>query len=112
MTIFMSVDQYPEVQTFLQFLQFEKKYSQHTLLSYSNDLSQFFNYLSTEYDSPSIREIKTVYIRSWLASLKSKEDLTNKSNHRKNSTLKSSFKYLLKLGMIEQAPTVGITSPK
>ncbi len=106
------MNHYPQVQEFLQFLQFEKKYSQHTIASYSIDLTQFISYLTTEYDSPSIEEIKTTFIRSWLAELKGKEALTNKSINRKISALKSFFKYLLKQGVIKQAPTFGIISPK
>ena len=112
MAIFMPVHPYLEVENFLQYLRFEKKYSQHTVTSYSIDLNQFFTYLFTEYDSPSLPEIKTPLLRSWLAELKSKDDLTNKSINRKISALKSFFKYMLKLGKIELLPTAGIISPK
>ena len=108
----MGQHQYPEMQFFLQYLQFEKKYSQHTIASYSIDLHQFATYLATKYDSPAIADIQPIHIRSWLASLKSEEALTNKSINRKISALKSFFKYLLKRGEIMLAPTAGIISPK
>ena len=111
MAIFMSSHQYPQIEEFLQSLQFEKKYSQHTLTAYRIDLAQFAAYLKTEYDSPSIKDIKTVFIRSWLADIKSRE-LSNTSINRKISALKSFFRYLLKLGSIETSPVAGILSPK
>ncbi len=102
----------PEVEAFLQSLQFEKKYSQHTLAAYRTDLSQFFDYLHTGYESPPLASIQTSFVRSWLADLKGENDLTNKSLNRKISTLKSFFKYLLKHGVIEKSPMYGIVSPK
>ena len=108
----MPQHQYPQVQQFLQFLQFEKKYSQHTIVSYSTDLNQFFNYLLLQYDAPTLAEIKPAFIRSWLAEIKSGEALTNKSINRKISALKSFFKYLLKLGTLQKTPMSGIISPK
>ncbi len=108
----MPIPRNTEVQRFLQFLQFEKKYSGHTLASYSTDLSQFFDYLERDFDAPSPAEIKTAFIRSWLANIKSEEALTNKSINRKISALQSFFKYLLKQGVIAQSPMQGIVSPK
>ena len=101
-----------EAQRFLQFLQFEKKYSGYTLASYSTDLFQFFDYLEREFDAPLPAEITTGFIRSWLANIKSEEGLTNKSINRKISALQSFFKYLLKQGIIAQSPMQGIISPK
>lgn len=108
----MSLPQNTEVQNFLQFLQFEKKYSGYTIASYSTDLNQFFAYLQTEFESPTLTEIKTTFIRSWLAKIKGEEALTNKSINRKISSLKSFFKYLLKHGIIQQTPMQSIVSPK
>jgi len=102
--------QYP-IQDFLNYIKFEKRYSQHTLISYQNDLEQFFTFL-TEYDSPPIPKITSTFIRSWLAKLKGQEKLTAKSINRKISTLKSFFKYQLKNGVIKASPMTTITSPK
>lgn len=102
--------QYP-IQDFLNYIKFEKRYSQHTLISYQNDLEQFFAFL-TEYDSPPVPKITATFIRSWLAQLKGEEKLTAKSINRKISTLKSFFKYQLKNGVIKVSPMTTITSPK
>ncbi len=112
MTIFMPAFYESQVQEFLQFLQFEKKYSQHTITAYAIDLNQFTNYLSVEYESPAVAELQPTYIRSWLANIKTEDALTNKSINRKISALKSFFKYLLKQGAIEKTPMSGVISPK
>ncbi len=103
---------YPQVQIFLNYLKFEKRYSQHTIIAYTNDLEQFFNFLIQTYDSPALTSITAMYVRTWLAQLKSTEDLTAKSMNRKISSLKSFFKYQLKVGNVQQTPMTTVVSPK
>jgi integrase/recombinase XerC len=104
--------QYPEVSQFLQYIQFEKRYSQHTLISYKNDLEQFFQHL-TQYDTPPVAQIAAFHIKNWLVELKTdKQKITAKSINRKISSLKSFFKYQLKVGAIQQTPMTTIVSPK
>jgi integrase/recombinase XerC len=104
-------DQPYPINDFLDYIKFEKRYSQHTLTSYRNDLEQFFRFLQ-QYDAPAIPQISVTFIRTWLASLKGEEQLTAKSINRKISTLKSFFKYQLKNGVIQTSPMTTITSPK
>ncbi|MGN6618708.1 MAG: tyrosine-type recombinase/integrase [Ilyomonas sp.] len=99
------------LQAFLQYLQFEKRYSQHTLISYKNDLEQFFDFIQSEFDSPATDKITSAQIRSWLASLK-EDGLTAKSINRKISALKSFFKYLMKQGIVVKTPLTTIVTPK
>lgn len=103
--------QYP-VSDFLDYIKFEKRYSQHTLISYQNDLEQFFAYVTSQFDSPALPNITASFIRSWLAELKGEEKLTAKSINRKISTLRSFFKYQLKKGVIKLSPMTTITTPK
>ncbi len=102
---------YPQIRSFLQYLQYEKRYSQHTIISYQTDLEQFFTYLMSQYDSPPITEVTARYIRSWLAEMRN-EKMTPKSLNRKISSLRSFFKYQLKLGLIKVTPLWTIKAPK
>jgi integrase/recombinase XerC len=105
-------DQYqPAVQSFLDYLRFEKRYSQHTIVSYQNDLGQFFAYLASQYNAPSLTDISSVFVRSWLAEMKG-EDMTAKSINRKISTLKSFFKYHLRSGTVQTTPMGPVIAPK
>ncbi|HEX2608714.1 MAG TPA: tyrosine-type recombinase/integrase [Flavisolibacter sp.] len=99
------------LQPFLDYLKFEKRYSQHTLVSYETDLTAFFHYLEAQYGSLELNTISHLYVRSWLATLKEK-GLTAKSINRKISSLKSFFKYQLKTGVLEQSPMAKVVSPK
>lgn len=98
-------------QSFLNYLKFEKRYSQHTILSYQNDLTAFFDYIHAQYGEVPPGELSHLYIRSWLASLKEK-GMTAKSINRKISCLRSFFKYGIKTGGLVQSPMAKIVAPK
>jgi integrase/recombinase XerC len=102
---------HPNIQVFLDYLRFEKRYSQHTLISYQTDLEQFFDFLQHQYGDTNVQSITASLIRSWLAELKS-VDNSSKTINRKISTLKSFFRYLMKQGIIKQTPMTTIISPK
>lgn len=98
-------------QPFLDYLKFEKRFSQHTILAYENDLTAFWDFIITHYGELKPSEVSHLYIRTWLASLKD-AGMTAKSINRKISTLKSYFKYNMKVGEVEQSPMVKIIAPK
>lgn len=102
---------YPAIAAFLEYLQFEKRYSQHTIIAYKTDLEQFFAFLISQYDQPPVSAVTSIYIRSWLAEMRN-DSITPKSLNRKISSLKSFFKYQVKMGEIKQSPTTTIVSPK
>lgn len=99
------------VQSFLDYLKYEKRYSIHTITSYQTDLTDFLQYLKYQFDGINISEINHNNIRSWLAGLKEKK-LASQSINRKISTLKSFFKYQLKVGVLETSPMAKVISPK
>lgn len=103
------IDQH--TQSFLNYLRFEKRYSQHTITSYENDLRQFNDFIETQFGGVEIKNINAGLIRSWLAALK-EDKMTAKSINRKISTLKSFFRYLMKQAVIKQTPMTTVVSPK
>lgn len=96
---------------FLNYLEREKKYSQHTLTAYRNDLTQFRDYLLREYDTDSIQKINSAMIRSFIAELLN-EGMQARSVNRKISSLKSLFRYHLRLGLLTENPMIKVVSPK
>lgn len=101
----------PDIQSFVSYLKFEKRYSAHTIRSYHDDLVQFFSFLDTQFGVFKLKDISQSFVRSWLASLKD-DDITGRTINRKISTLKSFFKYHLKQGSLENTPMYNISSPK
>ncbi len=107
----MHLPQYAQLQTFLNYLKFEKRYSQHTIISYQTDLEQFFAYLTSQFDAPPLQNITAMFIRSWLAEMK-EEKISSKTINRKISSLKSFFKYEIRTGALEQTPMTTVIAPK
>ncbi|MEO6314797.1 MAG: tyrosine-type recombinase/integrase [Chitinophagaceae bacterium] len=101
----------PHLQSFLNYLRFEKRYSQHTIIAYRTDLEQFFAYVASQYHASSLHDIANTYIRSWMAEMKS-EKITAKTINRKASSLKSFFKYHLRTGSLTATPMWSVTTPK
>lgn len=91
------------IQSFLDFLKFEKRYSAHTITSYKNDLRDFTAFLERLYPGTSMETASHTYIRSWLADLKN-QGLEASSINRKISSLRSLYKYLLRTGVIVSSP--------
>ncbi len=100
------------IQPFINFLQYEKRYSAHTILAYTKDLETFFTYLHKTYGQIAPAEITHSFIRSWLAEGKQILHWDSRTINRKISTLKSYFKYLLTQGDIKQSPMTKVISPK
>ncbi len=99
------------IQPFSDHLKYQKRYSQHTILSYQNDLTSFFDFITIKYDCLSLPDITAGLIRTWLASLK-EQKITSKSINRKISTLRSFFKYQLRIQAITVSPMATIVSLK
>lgn len=99
------------VQEFLNYLTFQKRYSPHTIISYRNDLTGFFDFILAEYKISEIDEINASIVRTWLAFLKENK-YSSKSINRKISSLKAFFKYQLRLKKISINPISTISSLK
>ncbi|MFN6245198.1 MAG: tyrosine-type recombinase/integrase [Chitinophagaceae bacterium] len=102
---------YTDVNAFLAYLQFEKRYSLHTITAYSNDLVQFFDFIETQYDKVPLEQISGSMVRSWLAGMKETE-MTGKSLNRKISSLKSFFKFQIRQERLAKSPMETVISPK
>jgi len=96
---------------FLHFLEHEKRYSVHTLKSYSTDLEQFIQFLSSEFQINTVKDVNFQFVRSWIARLLS-DNISARSVNRKITTLKTYFRFLLQENMIKQSPMQKIISPK
>ncbi|HRI22580.1 MAG TPA: tyrosine-type recombinase/integrase [Panacibacter sp.] len=107
----MLLSQNTHVRSFLDYLDFEKRYSSHTLISYRADLDQFFAFLSSQYGETEVNAVTAPFIRSWMANLKEKKQ-SSRTINRKLSSLKSFFKFLISRGIINQTPMTAVISPR
>jgi integrase/recombinase XerC len=97
-------------QEFVQYLQFEKRCSEHTITAYQTDLNQFQIYFGFQ-TLNEIQELTTQGIRSWMVSLID-SGLTHRSVNRKIATLRTLFKWLRKEGKVKLNPMSKIQGPK
>ena len=97
---------------FITYLSSEKRFSEHTIKSYTTDLKQFTSFLSSEFKIINeIHEISFQIIRTWIASLLEK-GLSPRSVNRKISTLKTYFKFLIREGELFDNPMMKVVAPK
>lgn len=99
------------IEKYLKYLRYERNYSSHTEISYSEDLLQFATFLKNECEDIDIKSVDTDIIRKWVVSLMENK-LTARSANRKLSALKSFFKYLLRTGEVSKDPTRRVSGPK
>jgi integrase/recombinase XerC len=86
------------IDSFLKYLQFEKRYSAKTVLSYETDLKQFEQFLAGNFECPP-QQANYGIVRSWIVSLV-EGGLSNPTINRKIACLRSFYKYLRKQELV------------
>jgi integrase/recombinase XerC len=100
------------LERFVSYLQFEKRYSPHTVAAYRADLEQFFAHIN--HPGPTIShpdEITHHHIRNWMVDMMD-NNITARTVNRKAATLRKYFKFLLQSDLISTNPTAKIQTPK
>jgi len=98
------------IQSFINNIKYEKRGSQHTIVSYNNDLLQFHRF---HFDERMVdwTEVTSKHIRQWMVSMLD-QGLLPRSVNRKIATLTSFFKFLQREGIVENNPAQGVIKPK
>lgn len=99
------------INDFLAYLQYEKRYSPHTLKSYHTDLFQFGQFLIKE-QIEDIKEAKALNIKNFMVELLQEEGLMESAVNRKLSSLKSFYKFLHREGQIAGNPAASVKTLK
>ncbi len=89
---------------FLNYLNFERRYSPHTIQSYQNDLAQFQAFLMENHPGQNPESASHPILRAWIISLV-EQRLGSRSVNRKLACLKSYYKFLLRREVIANDPT-------
>jgi len=104
------------IELYILFLKNEKNYSNHTIVSYKNDLMQLLKYLKDDkiLKVPSVQYVQFIdrsIMRKYIVYLK-RNNYSVRSIARKVSTIRSFFKFLLREGIIKINPTINLITPK
>ena len=97
------------VEKFLDYLEYEKKYSKDTVISYHKDLNEYIEYL--KHENKKILYIKYKDIKNYLSYLNTKEN-NNSTISRKISSLRSFYKFLVNENITDTNPFLSIKLPK
>ena len=97
---------------FIDYLQYEKRVSKHTVTAYAHDLAQFFSFLQEKLEINQLSDVHTEDIRTWIISLLEDESLQAKSANRKISAVRAFYRYKLKIKELTNNPTLTIHAPK
>ena len=97
--------------SFLDYLRYERNYSEKTVLAYGEDISQLREFAQEEIRDFKPAEVTPELIREWIVSLMDK-GYASTSVNRKLSSLRSFYKFLLKKKVVLVDPLRKITGPK
>jgi integrase/recombinase XerC len=98
------------IETFLNYLKFEKRYSDFTHRSYKTDLEQFAKFCEA-HKMPPLHQLTYKHVRSWVVMLMEAGHSARTVN-RKISTLKSFYRYLIREGVIGKSPMDRVVAPR
>lgn len=98
------------IEAFLDYLRFERNYSEHTVVAYETDLRQFGDFLKSVGEELDYTNVDADLIRSWVVNLMNSSKST--SVNRKLSSLRSFYRFLMKRGKTMANPLTKITGPK
>lgn len=93
------------IDSFVRYIEFEKRLSKHTVVSYATDLAQLRDFLVIKYETDSPHLATFAMLRFWIAELV-EANVQPRSVNRKIASVRAYFKYLLRQGIIEKDPTL------
>lgn len=99
------------LKSFLRYIQYEKVYSSHTVLSYHKDITQFEAFMADVNPAWQLTTVDSDDVRAWIVALMNGACAPS-SVGRKLSALKSYFNFLVKQGILKTNPAAGIVTPK
>lgn len=95
------------IDSFLKYLEYEKRLSGHTVLAYKTDLHQFSDFIQHTFSESKTESADYGIIRSWIINLV-EAGTEPRSINRKIACLRSFYKFLLRQEIITTDPMVKI----
>ncbi|MCX2744554.1 tyrosine-type recombinase/integrase [Mangrovivirga sp. M17] len=99
------------LESFLNYISHQKRYSGNTVEAYHRDLSQYLSFLEESFEIKDEAEADYNHIRSWIVSM-IEADAQPTTINRKLASVKAYYKYLLKHEVIESNPALMVRSLK
>jgi integrase/recombinase XerC len=98
------------VNDYLEYLKYQKNYSEHTIKNYSNDIEEYLEYIDSE--NLNFKDIRYSDVRFYLMYLKDTKKDSNSSIDRKLSSLRGFYKYIANQGIVKTNVFSLVNGPK
>lgn len=98
------------IKDYLDYLKYQKNYSDYTILNYGDDILEFFNFIESE--GLSYKKIEYSDIRFYLMYLKDTKKDNNSTIDRKLSSLRGFYKYLANNSIVKSNVFSLVSGPK
>ena len=99
------------IQRFLDYLQYERRYSLRTVSEYGDDLRAFAAFLGLSEEAFRPSEPDTSDVKQWMVDMLD-NGRSPRTVKRRLSALRSFYKYLLRQGLVKRDITQGVITPK
>ncbi len=99
-----------DLNSYLDYLKYQKNYSDYTILSYQNDIIEYLDYINSE--GLNYKDIEYSDIRFYLMYLKDTKNDNNSSIDRKLSALRGFYKYMANEGIVKSNVFSLVSGPK
>ena len=99
------------VEGFLQYLRYERNYSELTVTSYGKDLEDFQDYFQSLDDGLSWINIDSDVVRGWMESMMDRGNSAASVN-RRLSALRAFYRYAMRTGIADHNPAHNVKGPK
>ena len=106
----MNLEREKIIDDYLEFLKYQKNYSDYTIKSYENDIMEYFNYINSE--GLNYKDIEYSDIRFYLMYLMDNKKDNNASIDRKLSALRGFYKYLVNENILHNNVFSLVNGPK
>ena len=99
-----------DLDSFLEYLKYQKNYSEYTILNYHNDIVEYLDFIKRE--GLDYRTIEYSDLRFFLMYLKDEKKDDNTSINRKLSSLRGFYKYMANEGIVKSNVFSLVNGPK
>lgn len=99
------------IDSFISYLEYEKRSSAHTVLAYRKDLEQAQDFVNLSFSIDDLSHCTHPDLRAWIIDLV-EQGLSQTTVNRKLATLRSFYKFLMRSKIINKDPTYKLKSLK
>ena len=100
------------MQSFLNYIAIERHYSPKTVSAYHDDLRDFCRFLGVEPEQYDPKMVDEEDVKAWMMHMLDEQKQSVRSVKRRLSSLRSFYKYLLRMGRVDKDITQRVIAPK